>query len=164
MIASEFSRRKANYIHRSIIIIAALIMAILGFGALISEQESSPKDTESEHFRSFRSIEDVPVGSDESNSPSVTGGDSDSTSSANSAAAIVQSSSFDEWFRVASEKQWFGSSMFGDQSRKRNKKTFLSKPDCAAAEDAGLVNISKDCVYECETCDIPNYRYRPACP
>jgi hypothetical protein len=166
MLRAESSRRKTGHIHRALIIIAAMIMAIVGISVINSSEESAPKASGSQDSWPFSSIEDVPTGSDEGDSSSISSneGESSSTSSSDNSddslpAANVESTSFDSWFRVASENLWFGSSVFGAKNVHRDKKSFLSKADCAAAEDAGLVNISKDCIYACETCDLPNYRY-----
>ena len=139
---AELSRRKSDLVHRSLVIVTGLILGVICITIISSNPESSSNIPDPQNERISKAIEDVPFDSDESEGTS----------------PKIHRSTFDQWFRVASEDQWFGSSIFGDAAQPRNKKMFLTKADCAAAEDAGLLNISQHCIYVCEPCDLPDYR------
>ncbi len=154
-IGLENGRRKSAQVHRALVLIAGLVMAIVVISVISSTEDVSSKTSPSDQDRPFKTFEDILSGSDESSQ----GIDTDAPPDEETHSPQVSSSSFDEWFRVASANQWFGSSTFTrDKKKPRDKKSFLSKADCAAAADAGLTHISNDCVYECEACEKPQYR------
>lgn len=51
----------------------------------------------------------------------------------------------------------FGSSIFKKNAGKMDKTKYLTRRDCAAAEDAGVDHITKDCLFVCEGCGEDNW-------
>ena len=155
-IVLEPGRRKSTHVHRSLVLIAGLVMAIVVISVISSTEDLPLNKSASDQDSPYKTFEDILSGSDEASGGDGTGEAADEEAQT----PQVSSSSFDDWFRVASASQWFGSSTFTrDKKKPRDKKSFLSKADCAAAADAGLTHISSNCVYECESCDTPDYRF-----